>query len=354
MEEARQYAAEVLVILQYLHSQSVIHRDIKPENLLIADDGHLKLCDFGSTKIMQDPSHMARASPRLEPSVRRPVTPLGGSLLALSHQRAERGDGVWGGQVHGADDADNADTHGKRRSTFVGTAEYMAPEVLEGGVLTQTVDFWGWACVLFQMLVGKPPFRGETEYLTFQKTINCEMRDMPQDMDADARDLILKVLVKEPDQRLGAGDTGHDDLRAHPFFHDVDWDHVFDQQVRPGFWCRILRLSRLALGSSALVLLCATFRFFFPRTEPVSLSFMIAGAYHRASSRRGCGRGGRRERRERRGAAGVLRGSGGCPQAGWVGFRRAQPRGGAVASRCGELAATCQRHRSMGGTVASI
>jgi 3-phosphoinositide dependent protein kinase-1 len=106
--------------------------------------------------------------------------------------------------------------------------------VLEGGVLTQTVDFWGWACVLFQMLVGKPPFRGETEYLTFQKTINCEMRDMPQEMDANARDLLLKVFVKEIDQRLGAGDTGHDDLRAHPFFHGVDWDHVFDQQVRRG------------------------------------------------------------------------------------------------------------------------
>jgi serine/threonine protein kinase len=58
--EARQYAAEVLVVLQYVHAQGVIHRDIKPENLLIADDGHLKLCDFGSAKIVDDPAHMVR------------------------------------------------------------------------------------------------------------------------------------------------------------------------------------------------------------------------------------------------------------------------------------------------------
>jgi serine/threonine protein kinase len=231
--------------------------------------------------------------------------------------------------VHGMDDANNADTHGKRASTFVGTAEYIAPEVLEGGVLTQAVDFWGWACVLFQMLVGKPPFRGETEYLTFQKTINCEMRDMPHDMDANARDLILKVLVKETDQRLGAGDTGHDDLRAHPFFHGVDWDHVFDQQVRRRFSCRLLRRTRLALGSSALLLLCPSFRSVALRTDFVSLLCVIAGAYHRASAGRGRADGGKRGRWERRG-------SGGCPQARWVGFHRAQPRGGAVACRHGE------------------
>jgi 3-phosphoinositide dependent protein kinase-1 len=81
------------------------------------------------------------------------------------------------------------------------------------------------------MVVGKPPFRGETEYLTFQKTLSGEMRELPDDMDSAAKDLILRVLVRDPHQRLGSGETGHADLRAHAFFHGVDWDRVFDQQV---------------------------------------------------------------------------------------------------------------------------
>eukprot|EP00242_Pyramimonas_sp_CCMP2087_P010200 CAMPEP_0198211346 /NCGR_PEP_ID=MMETSP1445-20131203/23331_1 /TAXON_ID=36898 /ORGANISM="Pyramimonas sp., Strain CCMP2087" /LENGTH=367 /DNA_ID=CAMNT_0043885587 /DNA_START=341 /DNA_END=1444 /DNA_ORIENTATION=- len=188
VEEARFYTAEVVLILEAIHDANVIHRDVKPENMLIASDGHLKLCDFGSAKIV-------------------------GSAREL---------------IEGIDKEDG----GKRKGSFVGTAEYVAPEVLNGLKVTKSVDFWALGCVLFQMLVSKPPFRGETEYLTFQKVVNFEMREFPDDFHEAAKDLILLLLNTNQDTRLGAGANGQAEIRAHPFFAGVDWENL-RQQIPP-------------------------------------------------------------------------------------------------------------------------
>mmetsp|Transcript_29627 Transcript_29627/g.64665 ORF Transcript_29627/g.64665 Transcript_29627/m.64665 type:complete len:494 (-) Transcript_29627:208-1689(-) len=186
LEDARFYAAEVVLILDAVHSAYVIHRDVKPENLLIAANGHLKLCDFGSAKIVNDQKELV--------------------------------DGI-----------DKEDGSGKRKGSFVGTAEYVAPETLNGAKLTKSTDFWSLGCVLFQMLVGKPPFKGETEYLTFQKVVNFEMMPFPDHVPEAAKDLILKLLVTDQDQRLGAGPRGQEELRSHPFFEGVDWENIRQQ-----------------------------------------------------------------------------------------------------------------------------
>eukprot|EP00232_Nephroselmis_pyriformis_P021495 CAMPEP_0182862344 /NCGR_PEP_ID=MMETSP0034_2-20130328/6011_1 /TAXON_ID=156128 /ORGANISM="Nephroselmis pyriformis, Strain CCMP717" /LENGTH=111 /DNA_ID=CAMNT_0024994389 /DNA_START=93 /DNA_END=424 /DNA_ORIENTATION=- len=92
----------------------------------------------------------------------------------------------------------------KPRSSFVGTAEYVPPEVLEGKAATPAADLWALGCIIFQMLHGKPPFKGETEYLTMKKVQGRDFQ-FPADFPAVARDLVGALLAEDPAARLGAG-----------------------------------------------------------------------------------------------------------------------------------------------------
>mmetsp|Transcript_30031 Transcript_30031/g.36481 ORF Transcript_30031/g.36481 Transcript_30031/m.36481 type:complete len:260 (+) Transcript_30031:213-992(+) len=188
-EEARFYTGEIVLILEYMHAQGVVHRDLKPENLLLSEDGHLKLCDFGSA---------------------RDFGKEGSSLVDTGE------DG--------------------RKSTFVGTAEYMAPEVLhpkqEDGTyipFTKSADFWALGCCLYQMVVGTPPFRGDTEYLTMELVSNLNYKPIPDTVTDPCKDLILQLLVKDPRERLGHGQGGHTKLKSHPFLADLNFDNLRDQ-----------------------------------------------------------------------------------------------------------------------------
>jgi len=182
---ATHYAAEIVVILEYLRKQGVVHRDLKPENLLLDEDRHLKLVDFGSARSM-NVSAMQGVTNRWE----------------------------------------------RRKSSFVGTADYVSPEVLEGGCVSPETDLWSLGCIVYQMLVGKSPFAGASEYLTF-----CNIREnrvqFPAGFPQDARDLVLGLLVMEPSSRLGAGPRGFQDLRAHPFFAGIDWSTLGQQEAPP-------------------------------------------------------------------------------------------------------------------------
>lgn len=171
LEAARFYAAEVVLILEYLRGMQVVHRDLKPENLLLSADGHLRLIDFGSAK-------------------------------AFFLPQAEK-------------------PPGKNRATsFVGTAEYVSPEVLLNQPLSYPADLWALGCLLYQMIVGSPPFKAASEYLTFQKVIDRDF-SYPGDYPPAARDLTEKLLAAEPSARIGANDMS--ELKAHPFFEGIDW-----------------------------------------------------------------------------------------------------------------------------------
>ena len=190
LESARFYAAEVVLMLEYLASEGIVHRDLKPENVLLTEDGHLKLMDFGSAKDLKHPDRKRRSTVR-PPSSRNSTD--------------------------------------ERKSTFVGTADYVSPEMLLGREASYTMDVWALGCLLFQMLVGKPPFRAGSEYLTFQK-VQAALYQTPVDVDRQAADLIGKLLVAEPEDRLGCGPEGHEAgfaaIKAHPFFAGVDWANL--------------------------------------------------------------------------------------------------------------------------------
>jgi 3-phosphoinositide dependent protein kinase-1 len=148
--------------------QGVIHRDLKPENILLSADWHVKLTDFGTAKIV------------------------GTDLTA-------------------------------RSNSFLGTAEYISPELLSERVCYKASDLWALGCVVYQMIAGRPPFRGVTEYQTFQKVQKGEIV-WPQNFPEVAKDLISRLLVMNPMERLGARD--YKDLKAHPFFNGIQWQNL--------------------------------------------------------------------------------------------------------------------------------
>jgi 3-phosphoinositide dependent protein kinase-1 len=109
---------------------------------------------------------------------------------------------------------------GNRATSFVGTAEYVSPEVLNNTGITYASDLWALGCIIYQMLAGRPPFKAASEYLTFQKITAREL-EFPENFPPAAAGLVDALLREEPSERLGAG--GLSALRAHPFFEGVDW-----------------------------------------------------------------------------------------------------------------------------------
>ncbi|KAK0592121.1 hypothetical protein LWI29_013661 [Acer saccharum] len=178
-DEARFYAAEVVDALEYIHSMGLIHRDIKPENLLLTTEGHIKIADFGSVKPMQD------------------------SRITVLPNAA-------------SDD---------KACTFVGTAAYVPPEVLNSSPATFGNDLWALGCTLYQMLSGTSPFKDASEWLIFQRIIARDIR-FPDYFSAEARDLIDRLLDIDPSRRPGAGLDGYAVLKRHPFFKAVDWKNL--------------------------------------------------------------------------------------------------------------------------------
>ncbi|KAF8357546.1 hypothetical protein PRIPAC_92541, partial [Pristionchus pacificus] len=195
------YAAEIAAAMQFCHSHSIVHRDIKPENVLIRASGHIMLSDFGSCK-------------------------------DLLEQLAVQPEAV-------ADAAAAAGPSRQRRASFVGTAQYVSPEILTGDRTTRATDYWSLGVVIYQLLTGKHAFDDESEYLMFRR-IKGLLFSFPDDFPPAARDLIEKLIVIEPQLRLGCADVlekvpvdAHsphhgDALRAHPFFasHNVPWDDI--------------------------------------------------------------------------------------------------------------------------------
>lgn len=178
LEAARFYAAELVLVCEYLHGRGVIHRDLKPENILFSDTRHIKVTDFGTAKIISDDESIAIED---------------------------------------------------RKKSFVGTAEYVSPEVLNDEPAGVMVDMWALGCIIYQMLAGKPPFRGESEYLTFQKILHRQLV-FPDFFPPLAKDLIDRLLVINPAERLGGSPEGYAKLKSHPFFAPIHWESLLTQK----------------------------------------------------------------------------------------------------------------------------
>ncbi|XP_073769788.1 v-akt murine thymoma viral oncogene homolog 2, like isoform X1 [Danio rerio] len=177
-DRARFYGAEIVSALDYLHSQNVVYRDLKLENLMLDNDGHIKITDFGLCK-----------------------------------------EGI---------------TDEATMRTFCGTPEYLAPEVLEDNDYGRAVDWWGLGVVMYEMMCGRLPFYSQDHERLFEQIVMEEIR-FPRSLSTHARALLTGLLRKEPKQRLGGGPDDARDVMMHKFFSGVQWDDVLQKKLLPPF-----------------------------------------------------------------------------------------------------------------------
>ncbi|XP_077450682.1 protein kinase C theta type isoform X2 [Stigmatopora argus] len=168
------YAAEIVCGLQFLHSRGIIYRDLKLDNVLLDGEGHVKIADFGMCK-----------------------------------------ENIW---------------EEARTSTFCGTPDYIAPEILLGQKYNSSVDWWSFGVLLYEMLVGQSPFRGRDEEELFQ-SIRTDDPAYPRWLTPEAKDILIRLFVREPEERLGVKGS----IRSHGFFGATDWKALEQRKVAPPF-----------------------------------------------------------------------------------------------------------------------
>jgi len=181
-DRVRIYGAEIGMALAHLHSLGIVYRDLKPENILLNSDGHIVITDFGLSKEIT--------------------------------------------------------TEGT--TTFCGTPEYLAPEILKGKGHNTSVDWWSLGTLLFEMLTGLPPFYANNVNVMYQKILTAELQ-FPSYVSPEAKDLLEQLLDRDPDTRLGTGkgpfqlSDKEPSFFSHPFFRSLDWQAVYDRAVKPPF-----------------------------------------------------------------------------------------------------------------------
>uniref|UniRef100_A0A5S6R203 protein kinase C n=1 Tax=Trichuris muris TaxID=70415 RepID=A0A5S6R203_TRIMR len=179
-ERACFYAGCVTLGLQYLHDNKIMYRDLKLDNLLLDREGYLKIADFGLCK-----------------------------------------------ENMGFDD---------RTSTFCGTPEFLAPEVLTENQYTRSVDWWGLGVLIFEMLVGEPPFSGDDEEEIFDSIVNDDVR-YPRFLSIEAISIMRRLLRKNPAKRLGSTEADAEEVKRQRFFRLINWqwEDLLMKRIKPTF-----------------------------------------------------------------------------------------------------------------------
>ena len=210
------YAAEIVNFLDYIQSKKIVHRDLKPENIMMDENWHLKVIDFATARVLGKYFDKKKMEFKID-----------------TYYDISETDDLKGNKV-AINDEDDDDIHAKperRGMTFVGTAEYVSPEVLGDKPAGFGSDIWALGIMIYQMFYGKTPFKEKTNYLIFRKIEQLKIEFPPNvQIPEEAKDLISKILVKDPNKRLGAGEKGSEyditHLKNHPYFKGIDWDNL--------------------------------------------------------------------------------------------------------------------------------
>lgn len=172
------YSGEICLGLWFLHDSGIIYRDLKLDNVMLGGDGHIKIADFGMCK-----------------------------------------EGITAGNTTG---------------TFCGTPDYIAPEIVQVQPYNQSVDWWALGVLMYEMLVGLPPFDGADEDELFENVLTQPI-NYPRTLSKEAGSLLRGFLTRDPKKRLGCGNNGKQDIKGHPFFRTIDWGKLERKEVVPPF-----------------------------------------------------------------------------------------------------------------------
>ncbi|KAG7021258.1 Protein kinase PINOID 2, partial [Cucurbita argyrosperma subsp. argyrosperma] len=260
ISSAKFYAAEIILALEYLHMMGIVYRDLKPENVLVREDGHIMLSDFDLCLKCDVVPKLIRCRTTAERHVTKTYStssttscaaaPIHPVLSCFSITRRPNSTTITTITEHAAESAATVDGEfdpepeliaepmNARSKSFVGTHEYLAPEVISGQGHGSAVDWWTLGIFLYEMLYGKTPFKGENnektlmnilkQPLTFPRigvSSNKEYEEMVK-----VEDLIRKLLVKNPKKRIGSL-KGSVEIKRHEFFKGVNWALI--RSVRP-------------------------------------------------------------------------------------------------------------------------
>ncbi|KAG4393767.1 hypothetical protein GLYMA_03G164600v4 [Glycine max] len=214
-DEARFYVGETILAIESIHKHNYIHRDIKPDNLLLDKYGHLRLSDFGLCKPLDCST--------LEETDFTTGQNANGSTQNNEHVAPKR------------TQQEKLQHWQKNRRTLaystVGTPDYIAPEVLLKKGYGMECDWWSLGAIMYEMLVGYPPFYSDDPMSTCRKIVNWKSHlRFPEEarLSPEAKDLISKLLC-DVNQRLGS--NGADEIKAHPFFNGVEWDKLYQMEA---------------------------------------------------------------------------------------------------------------------------
>jgi serine/threonine protein kinase len=235
----RFYASEVLLALEYLHMLGIVYRDLKPENVLVRDGGHIMLSDFDlslrcSVSPMLVKSSSVHAGPNGVVKGLADTEGIGNTnagciqssaffprMLSMSKRNRKTKSDF---SLHGLQTMEfNAEPTDARSMSFVGTHEYLAPEIIRGEGHGSAVDWWTFGIFLYELLHGMTPFKGNGNRATLSNVVEQPLR-FPENppVSTVARDLIRGLLMKDPQKRI-ASKRGATEIKQHPFFEGVNW-----------------------------------------------------------------------------------------------------------------------------------
>ncbi|XP_010540900.1 PREDICTED: serine/threonine-protein kinase 38 isoform X1 [Tarenaya hassleriana] len=215
-DEARFYVAETVLAIESIHRHNYIHRDIKPDNLLLDRYGHLRLSDFGLCKpldcivIQENEFSVTKNVNGATEQEAFSVTPRRSQQDQLEHWQRNRRTLAY---------------------STVGTPDYIAPEVLVKKGYGMECDWWSLGAIMYEMLIGYPPFYSDDPMSTCRKIVNWKSHlKFPEEaiLSPDAKDLICRLLCSAK-RRLGT--NGADEIKVHPWFGNVDWDNIFNMEA---------------------------------------------------------------------------------------------------------------------------
>jgi len=177
------YSAQICSVFEYLHSKDIVYRDLKPENIMIADDGYLKLIDYGFAKVVK-----------------------------------------------------------KRTYTICGTPEYIAPEILLNSGHSKPVDWWTFGILAYEMHAGHAPFVDDDPMNIYKKIINTKPK-YPDGFDSKLKSMVKHLLRRDLSKRFGNMVNGVADIKEHRFFASLDWSQLLEKKITMAYTPKLCDIS---------------------------------------------------------------------------------------------------------------